>query len=130
MTLSWLVRCWFVEPAFSLLVAPRLQQCVVHSPEVSHNASVSIAFGLISFLHIVLGELAPKSIAIRLTETISLWAALPLFLFYWLMYPFIVVLNTSANLVLMSIRLRVADVCEDAHSADEQIGRASCRESV
>src|SRR3546814_18284191 len=72
-----------------------------------------------SFPHVVLGELAPKSIAIRRTETISLWAALPLFLFYWLMYPFIVVLNTSANLVLMSIRLRVADDGEDAHSADE-----------
>src|SRR3546814_13828049 len=72
-----------------------------------------------SFPHVVLGELAPKSISIRRTETISLWASLPLFLFYWLMYPFIVVLNTSANLVLMSIRLRVADDGEDAHSADE-----------
>src|SRR3546814_7813396 len=77
-------------PAFSRLVAPLLHQFGVQSPEVIHNTSVAVAFGLISFLHIVLGELAPKSIAIRRTETISLWAALPLFLFYWLMYPFIV----------------------------------------
>src|SRR3546814_8006397 len=56
---------WVGEPAFSRLVAPLLHQFGVQSPEVIHNTSVAIAFGLISFLHIVLGELAPKSIAIR-----------------------------------------------------------------
>lgn len=118
-TLASLGLGWVGEPAFSRLIAPLLHQFGVQSPEVIHNTSVAVAFGLISFLHIVLGELAPKSIAIRRTETISLWAALPLFLFYWLMYPFIMVLNTSANLVLMLVRLRIADDGEDAHSADE-----------
>src|SRR3546814_869160 len=69
-TLASLGLGWVGEPAFSRLVAPLLHQFGVQSPEVIHNTSVAIAFGLISFLHIVLGELAPKSIAIRRTETI------------------------------------------------------------
>ena len=118
-TLASLGLGWLGEPAFSRLVAPLLHAVGIESPEVVHNTSVAIAFGVISFLHIVLGELAPKSVAIRRTETISLWAALPLFLFYWLMYPFILILNTSANLVLMTMRMKLEDEGEDAHSADE-----------
>src|SRR3546814_9450790 len=59
-TLASLGLGWVGEPAFSRLVAPLLHQFGVQSPEVIHNTSVAIAFGLISFLHIVLGELAPK----------------------------------------------------------------------
>src|SRR3546814_20924038 len=65
-TLASLGLGWVGEPAFSRLVAPLLHQFGVQSPEVIHNTSVAIAFGLISFLHIVLGELAPKSIAIQI----------------------------------------------------------------
>jgi CBS domain containing-hemolysin-like protein len=48
----------------------------------------------------VVGELAPKSLAIRMPEVVGLWAALPLYAFYWAMYPFIYLLNASANMVL------------------------------
>lgn len=118
-TLASLGLGWLGEPAFSRLVAPLLHGLGVESEELVHNVSFAVAFGLISFLHIVLGELAPKSIAIRKAETISLWAALPLFLFYWLMYPFIAILNGSANLVLRTMRLELADEGDDPHSADE-----------
>ena len=54
----------------------------------------------ISYLHIVVGELAPKSAALRKPEAVSLWTAAPLYVFYWAMYPFIWFLNQSANRVL------------------------------
>jgi CBS domain containing-hemolysin-like protein len=63
-------------------------------------------------LHIVVGELAPKSMAIRYPERVGLWSALPLYGFYWLMYPAIRLLNASANWVL-----RVAGL-GDAHAGD------------
>jgi len=65
-----------------------------------HSISFAFAFSLISFLHIVVGELAPKSLAIRNPERIGLLSALPLYGFYWLMYPAIRLLNASANSVL------------------------------
>jgi CBS domain containing-hemolysin-like protein len=68
----------------------------------------SFCFFVISFLHIVVGELAPKSMAIRMPEKVSLWTAPALYAFYWLMYPVIWVLNSSANLVLKWVGLDVA----------------------
>ena len=56
------------------------------SPEVIKGVSFFTAFFIISYLHIVVGELAPKSWAIRKPETLSLWTAVPLYLFYWAMY--------------------------------------------
>lgn len=70
------------------------------SPEAAQFTALAIAFSLISFLHIVLGELAPKSMAIRRPERMSLWTAAPLYAFYWVMYPAIWVLNNSANRLL------------------------------
>ncbi|MDL5448101.1 CNNM domain-containing protein, partial [Escherichia coli] len=69
-------------------------------PRILHLVSLGFAFSVISFLHIVVGELAPKSMTIRQAERIGLWVALPLYAFYWAMYPAIWVLNNSANAVL------------------------------
>lgn len=72
----------------------------VHSDELIRGISFFTAFFIISYLHIVVGELAPKSWAIRKPELLSLWTAVPLYLFYWLMYPAIWLLNASANAIL------------------------------
>ena len=72
----------------------------VTSPELIHGVSFVVAFSVISFLHIVVGELAPKTLAIRNPEIIGLWSSIPLYGFYWAMYPAIWVLNSSANMVL------------------------------
>ncbi|PHX39215.1 hypothetical protein AO284_10470, partial [Pseudomonas sp. NZIPFR-PS2] len=72
----------------------------VESPEVIKGVSFFAAFFVISYLHIVVGELAPKSWAIRKPELLSLWTAVPLYLFYWAMYPAIYLLNASANAIL------------------------------
>ncbi|MQT72308.1 DUF21 domain-containing protein, partial [Pseudomonas sp. FSL R10-0071] len=87
---------WVGEPAFAHLLEPLLGALGVQSPEVIKGVSFFTAFFIISYLHIVVGELAPKSWAIRKPETLSLWTAVPLYLFYWAMYPSIYLLNASA----------------------------------
>ncbi|PVZ10459.1 MULTISPECIES: hemolysin family protein [unclassified Pseudomonas] len=99
-TLASLGLGWVGEPAFAHLLEPALEAVGVQSAEVIKGASFFTAFFVISYLHIVVGELAPKSWAIRKPELLSLWTAVPLYLFYWLMYPAIWLLNASANAIL------------------------------
>ncbi|WP_034294310.1 hemolysin family protein [Herbaspirillum sp. RV1423] len=99
-TLASLGLGWIGEPAFARLLEPLFALLGVTSPELIHGVSFVFAFVIISFLHIVVGELAPKSMAIRNPERIGLWCAVPLYGFYWLMYPAIWLLNLSANWVL------------------------------
>jgi CBS domain containing-hemolysin-like protein len=99
-TLASLGLGWVGEPAFASLLEPLFGLAGVTSEKIIHGVSFVIAFGVISFLHIVVGELAPKSLAIRNPEAIGLWSAVPLYGFYWSMYPAIWLLNGSANLVL------------------------------
>ena len=99
-TLASLGLGWVGEPAFAELLEPLLGAVGVSSPEVIHGIAFFSAFFIISYLHIVVGELAPKSWAIRKPDLLSLWTAVPLYLFYWLMYPAIWLLNASANGIL------------------------------
>ncbi|AYC34872.1 HlyC/CorC family transporter [Pseudomonas cavernae] len=99
-TLASLGLGWVGEPAFAHLLTPLLAELGVGSPAVIHGIAFFTAFFIISYLHIVVGELAPKSWAIRKPELLSLWTAAPLYLFYWLMYPAIYLLNASANTIL------------------------------
>jgi CBS domain containing-hemolysin-like protein len=107
-TLASLGLGWVGEPAFAELLEPLLAAVGVSSPETVHAISFAVAFTIISFLHIVVGELAPKSMAIRRPEGVSLWTAAPLYLFYWLMYLPIQLLNRSANGVLRLVGLRAS----------------------
>lgn len=99
-TLASLGLGWVGEPAFAHLIEPLFAALGVTNPVVIHGAAFAVAFFLISYLHIVVGELAPKSWAIRKPELLSLWTAVPLYLFYWAMYPAIFLLNASANAIL------------------------------
>ncbi|TWI49317.1 CBS domain containing-hemolysin-like protein [Pseudomonas duriflava] len=99
-TLASLGLGWVGEPAFAELLEPLLRMMGVDKPEVVHGVAFFTAFFIISYLHIVVGELAPKSWAIRKPDLLSLWTAVPLYLFYWLMYPAIWLLNASANAIL------------------------------
>ena len=99
-TLASLGLGWVGEPAFAHLLEPVLTYMGIDSPKLIHGIAFITAFFIISYLHIVVGELAPKSWAIRKPELLSLWTAAPLYLFYWLMYPAIFLLNASANAIL------------------------------
>ena len=84
-----------------------------------HTVAGTIAFALITVLHIVLGELAPKSVALLFPENVSLWTSGPLIVFSRLFTPFIHLLNGSANLLLRMLGLRAATEMERVHRPEE-----------
>ncbi len=85
----------------------------------SHGVALVIAYLAITVMHIVLGELAPKSIAILMPETAALWTAPPLVVFTRAFTPFIWLLNGSANLLLKGLGLRGARELERVHRPEE-----------
>lgn len=99
-TLASLGLGWIGEPAFAKLFEPAFTFFAISSEETLRATSLAAAFILITFLHIIVGELIPKSIAIRQTEKVSVWTALPLYVFYWMMYPIIWIMNFCANTLL------------------------------
>ncbi|NHZ39739.1 hemolysin family protein [Massilia aquatica] len=119
-TLASLGLGWVGEPAFASILEPVFGMIGVESEKIIHTVSFVVAFSVISFLHIVVGELAPKSLAIRNPEVVGLWTAPALYIFYWSMYPAIYVLNGSANMVL-----RLAGLSgkggHDAHYSTEEL---------
>jgi CBS domain containing-hemolysin-like protein len=77
-TLASLGLGWIGEPAFArLLEVPLTAIGIGENPQVVRTIAFVLAFGTISYLHIVVGELAPKSAALRVPEAISLWTAAP-----------------------------------------------------
>ncbi|SAK89622.1 CBS domain-containing protein [Caballeronia hypogeia] len=119
-TLASLGLGWIGEPAFATLLHPLFTLLGVESEKLIDSISLFFAFTVISFLHIVVGELAPKSWAIRRAEQVGLWLAAPLYGFYWLMYPFIWVLNSSANLVLRPFGI-TGEHGHDAHYSTDEL---------
>ncbi|KMZ12689.1 Magnesium and cobalt efflux protein CorC [Candidatus Burkholderia humilis] len=118
-TLASLGLGWIGEPAFATLLHPLFALQGVTSEKLVESISLFFAFTVISFLHIVVGELAPKSWAIRRAEQVGLWLATPLYGFYWVMYPFIWVLNTSANCVLRLFGMSGEHDHDTHYSTDE-----------
>ena len=74
-TLASLGLGWLGEPAFVALIEPLLVSVGVTSLKLIHGVSFVVAFLSISYLHIVIGELVPKSLAIRMSERVSLWTS-------------------------------------------------------
>lgn len=86
--------------------------------DAAHRIAVPLAFSIITILHIVFGELAPKSIAIQRPETTTLWLAGPLNVFFWIFRPFIWLLNGFANRILRLIGITPLKEAE-VHSPEE-----------
>ena len=118
-TLASLGLGWIGEPAFARVFEPLLGSVGLVSPAITHTLAVGAAFLLITFLHIVLGELAPKSLAIQKPEASVLWTAAPLVSFYYLSYPFIWALNGTAILFLRAMGMEPSTDKELAHSEEE-----------
>ena len=119
-TLTSLGLGWVGEPYLAQMIQPLLFKMGVHSEAVIRTASFAVAFSTITFLHIVLGELAPKSLAIRKSVGVTLVIAAPLGWFYTLFKPFIWFLNGAANLLLKHLfRLEPVSEAELAHSEEE-----------
>ena len=118
-TLASLALGWVGEPAFARLIEPHLLWLGTFGHAVAHSVAASVAFILISTLHIVFGELGPKYIAIEKTLPTALWTSHVLRGFYVVMYPAIWLLNRIANNVLRLIGIRPARAGEIAHSQEE-----------
>lgn len=118
-TLASLALGWIGKPAFAHVLIPVFAYLNVESEQTINVISFAFAFGVISYLHIVVGELMPKSMAIRQTETVALWTGLPLYMFYWLMYPAIWFLNMSSNGLLKLFRLDEIHHENQSYSPDE-----------
>ncbi|STY31118.1 metal ion transporter [Legionella wadsworthii] len=118
-TIASLGLGWIGEPAFAELLRPFLSFIGIESTQLITVISFFAAFTFISFLHIVVGELMPKSLAVRQSEKVSVWTALPLYAFFWLMYPAIWVLNTCSNFLLKVFRLDEVHQTEYFYSTEE-----------
>ncbi len=121
-TLASLALGWIGEPALATIVDGGLAMLGVQAHEgvVHSTAGIATAFLVITFLHIVLGELAPKSIALVAPEKVSMVLARPLMLFSRIMSPFITVLNNVANALLRLVGVDPAGGGHSSvHSADE-----------
>jgi CBS domain containing-hemolysin-like protein len=117
-TITALGLGWLGEPTVEHLLHPVFEK-MDFSPYVSNILSFGIAFAAITFLHVVIGELAPKTVAIQKAEAITLLTARPLILFYKIMYPFIWALNGSARGIIRLFGLKPASEHELAHSEEE-----------
>lgn len=118
-TLASLALGWIGEPAFTWLLRPLVLAIPGATETMVHSVSITAAFLLISILHIVLGELAPKSLAIRKPEATSLWISFPLFFFYKLTYPAIWILNHAANWILRLFGIEPVSESELGHDEEE-----------
>jgi putative hemolysin len=119
-TISSLALGWLGEPALAHLLEPLLIGLLGPLATAgAHVVAVAIAFFIITTLHIVLGELAPKSLALQRSEGTALWVARPLALFRFLLWPVIVTLNGLGNLVLRLCGLRPGTGEEMLHSPEE-----------
>ncbi|HEU4563358.1 MAG TPA: hemolysin family protein [Gemmatimonadaceae bacterium] len=120
-TLASLALGWLGESTLASLIDRLLRALhIPAAPGVEHAAaSVIVAFAVITFLHIVLGELAPKSLALLHPERVSLWVARPLRLFSEVMRPFISVLNGAANAFLKLFGIHAVSETSHVHSPEE-----------
>ena len=117
-TITALGLGWLGEPTIKHLLEPLFLKLNL-SPAIASTVSFIIAFAVITFLHVVIGELAPKTFAIQRAEQVSLLLSKPLIYFYRIMYPFIWALNGSARLVTGLFGLHPASEHEVAHSEEE-----------
>jgi len=118
-TLASLGLGWVGEPFVARRIGPLLAHWDITDPAAVHSIGFFVAFILITFLHIVFGEQAPKMLAIQHAKPVTLWVAAPLMVFHYLFYPFIWMLNGMANRVIRLAGLQPAGEGEGGFSAEE-----------
>jgi CBS domain containing-hemolysin-like protein len=119
-TLTSLALGWIGEPIVSKIIIKIFEFFSLNiDPGTAHDIALPAAFITITFLHIVFGELAPKSMAIQRPEQVSMVIALPLRIFYLVFNPFIWVLNTIANLIIRLFGFEIVSDEAEQHSEEE-----------
>ena len=119
-TLASLALGWLGEPAVASLLEPLTVAYLSFVPAwFVHTLTFVVSFTVITFMHIVLGELVPRSIALQRVETLALFCAWPLYSFYRAGYPIIILFNRTAKMILTGMGIQPAHDTEIAHSEDE-----------
>jgi CBS domain containing-hemolysin-like protein len=117
-TITALGLGWLGEPTVERMLHPLFERFNIEG-NISSLLSFIIAFSVVTFLHVVVGELAPKSIAIQKAEAITLNFSGPLIAFYRLMYPFIHTMNGTAQWLIRMFGFKPMSESEEAHSEEE-----------
>ena len=119
-TLASLGLGWIGEPVVAKLIIEVMHLVGLEAdPDLAHRIALPVAFILLTFLLIVFGELAPKSLAIQHSQSTTLAVAFPLWFFYLIFSPAIVALNWTSNQVLRLFGIRPASEAEHYHSGEE-----------
>ena len=106
------------EPTVERLLSPVFMKFDLNE-SITHLLSFGIAFIVMTYLHVVVGELAPKTFSIQKAEAVTLLFSAPIIWFYKIMYPFIWILNGSARILVGMFGLKPASEHELAHSEEE-----------
>jgi CBS domain containing-hemolysin-like protein len=118
-TIASLALGWIGEPVVAEIILSIFRALELDiATQTAHNIALPVAFALITILHIVIGEQAPKTIAIQRPEGTTLWLAGPLNIFYWVFRPFIWMLNGLSNFILKLIGVTPMSGAE-VHSPEE-----------
>jgi CBS domain containing-hemolysin-like protein len=119
-TLASLGLGWAGEPTLARLIIPALGFLDDGwAMLTSHGVATALAFTTITFLHVILGELAPKAVALQRPDNIALWVAPPLLIFSKVMRPFITVMNGLGNLVVRAVGFEPVTGHQMMHSVEE-----------
>lgn len=122
-TIASIALGWIGEPALASVIEPVLELLpglsATQRTALSHTVGFALAFSIITVLHIVFGELAPKSLALQRPEATSLRVAGPIHLFYLAFRPIIAVLNNIGNGVVRLLGIEPAGGHERVQSAEE-----------
>lgn len=109
---------WLGEPAIKSIL-DKIFESVSISDSVSHVISITLSFLIMTFLHVVVGELAPKTVAIQKAEWVTLVFSKPLIWFYRICFPFIWLLNGSARLLARMMGVNPLADHEESHTEEE-----------
>lgn len=129
-TLASLALGWIGEPAVSLMISPLLIKLGLSEATI-HAISIALGFSVITALHIVIGELVPKSLAILSTEKWVKISAIPLVCFYRLTYPIMWLFNTVTNGILKLVGHSLAEECDVYSDAEiKMLLGESCKQGL
>ncbi len=118
-TMTSLGLGWVGEPVTAKLLSPVFAWIGIANEQTIHTLSIIVGFIFLTFLHISLGEQAPKMLAIKSPKSVSLIVAIPLNLFYIAFKPIVWMLNNAANFILRVIGIQAVPDSERINSEEE-----------
>jgi CBS domain containing-hemolysin-like protein len=118
-TMTSLGLGWIGEPVTAKILEPVFLLLNISSPHTIHTLSFVVGFAVLTFIHIAVGEQAPKFMAIKYAKSTLLFASLPLNLFYIIFKPAIWLLNKTSNLILKSLGIKSINETDRFHSEEE-----------